>query len=147
MHVGRARLGPKRSIISCLTLFKSTPKLVRMKEFIVHVTLISILFMFQSITGECPMAGNSIYMDRLFISKQFPKFHSHFHYRNVDVSTFKELVRRWYPSEYSQAPKKKFAHRVLDDIKDSIAELEYYKYNVMKQKTDADFIASEKQNV
>jgi len=82
---------------------------------------------------ECPMAGNSIYMDRLFISKQFPKFHSHFHYRNVDVSSVKELVRRWYPGQYAQLPKKKWSHRVLDDIKDSIQELKYYRSSVFVQ--------------
>src|SRR4051812_30776901 len=81
------------------------------------------------------MAGNSIYMDRIFIAKQFPQFHSHFHYRNVDVSTIKELVRRWFPEEYSAAPKKKFSHRVLDDIADSIAELKYYRESVFKRPT------------
>ncbi len=79
------------------------------------------------------MAGNSIYMDRIFISSQFPKFHSHFHYRNIDVSTIKELVRRWHPNEYTKAPKKKWSHRVLDDIMDSISELNYYKTAVFKE--------------
>lgn len=87
---------------------------------------------------ECPMAGNSIYMDRIFIAKQFPKFHSHFHYRNIDVSTIKELVRRWFPDEYSQTPKKKFSHRVLDDILDSIAELKYYRSAVFRDTIDVE---------
>jgi oligoribonuclease len=78
------------------------------------------------------MAGNSIYVDRMFISKQFPQFHGHFHYRNVDVSTLKELIRRWYPDQYSKAPKKKFAHRVIQDIRDSIDELKYYRESVFK---------------
>ncbi|XP_021963916.1 oligoribonuclease isoform X2 [Folsomia candida] len=89
-------------------------------------------------TKECPMAGNSIYMDRIFIAKQFPKFHSHFHYRNIDVSTIKELVRRWFPDEYSQTPKKKFSHRVLDDILDSIAELKYYRSAVFRDTIDVE---------
>lgn len=87
------------------------------------------------------MAGNSIYMDRIFIAKQFPNFHSHFHYRNVDVSSLKELVRRWYPE--SDAPKKKFSHRVLDDITDSIAELKYYRNTVFRDPTDVSATVAE----
>jgi oligoribonuclease len=83
--------------------------------------------------GSCPMAGNSIFMDRLFIMNQMPEFHKHFHYRNVDVSSIKELVRRWYPKIYGESPTKKFLHRCLNDIEDSIAELQYYRSTVFRK--------------
>lgn len=77
--------------------------------------------------GKCPLAGNSVYMDRIFIRNHLPKVEEYLHYRIVDVSTVKELCRRWYPEMYKCAPKKKLAHRSLDDIKDSIQELKYYR--------------------
>ena len=84
------------------------------------------------------MGGNSIHMDRMFISKYLPKFHSHFHYRNVDVSSIKEVVKRWYPEEYYAAPKKRFEHRTLADIEDSIEELKYYRSAVFKSPVEKD---------
>jgi len=83
--------------------------------------------------GSCPMAGNSIFMDRIFIMNHMPEFHKHFHYRNVDVSSIKELVRRWYPKAYGESPTKKFLHRCLNDIEDSIAELQYYRSAVFRK--------------
>lgn len=74
-----------------------------------------------------PLAGNTIYMDRMFLRRYFPRVDDHLHYRIVDVSTIKELCRRWNPSVYKNAPKKKLKHRALDDIKESIEELKYYK--------------------
>ncbi|ODM94580.1 Oligoribonuclease, mitochondrial [Orchesella cincta] len=76
---------------------------------------------------ECPIAGNSIGIDRIFIAKQLPKVYAHLHYRSIDVSSIKELARRWYPAVMDAAPKKRWSHRVLDDIEDSIAELKYYR--------------------
>ena len=61
-----------------------------------------------------------------------PRFMNHLHYRVVDVSTIKELSRRWYPEEFAMTPKKKMAHRALDDIKESIEELRYYRQKVFK---------------
>ncbi|CAG7831852.1 unnamed protein product [Allacma fusca] len=83
--------------------------------------------------GVCPMAGNSIYLDRVFIQKYMPRFHSHFHYRSIDVSTVKELVRRWYPQDFTSTPAKVFAHRTMSDIEESIKELEYYRSTVFKE--------------
>ncbi|XP_050678875.1 oligoribonuclease, mitochondrial isoform X1 [Leptidea sinapis] len=80
----------------------------------------------------CPLGGNSVYMDRLFLRKYMPQLNNYLHYRNIDVSTIKELVKWWYPKEYSRVPNKKFAHRCLSDIMDSIEELKYYKHNVFK---------------
>jgi len=54
-----------------------------------------------------------------------PRLYSHFHYRSIDVSSIKELVRRWFPKEYHSAPRKRFIHRTIEDIEDSIAELKY----------------------
>jgi oligoribonuclease len=74
-----------------------------------------------------PLAGNSIGTDRMFLNWYMPELDSHLHYRNVDVSSIKELVRRWYPKVYFQLPKKSGDHRALADIRESIAELAYYR--------------------
>lgn len=74
-----------------------------------------------------PLAGNSIGTDRMFLNRYMPKLDSHLHYRNVDVSSIKELVRRWYPKVYFQLPKKSGGHRALADIRESISELVYYR--------------------
>jgi oligoribonuclease len=76
---------------------------------------------------SAPLAGNSIGTDRMFLNRYMPALDSHLHYRNVDVSSIKELVRRWYPKVYFQLPKKNGGHRALADIRESIAELIYYR--------------------
>jgi oligoribonuclease len=74
-----------------------------------------------------PLAGNTIGTDRMFIAKFMPRLDSHLHYRSVDVSSIKELARRWYPRIYFNAPGKHGGHRALADILESIRELEYYR--------------------
>jgi oligoribonuclease len=74
-----------------------------------------------------PLAGNSIGMDRRFLAAHLPQIEEYLHYRSVDVSTLKELCRRWYPEALHGAPKKAGGHRALDDIRESIAELAYYR--------------------
>jgi oligoribonuclease len=81
-------------------------------------------------TGKSPIAGNSIGMDRNFINRDMPRLGAFLHYRSVDVSSIKELARRWYPKVYFNAPKKTGNHRALGDIQDSIAELRYYRENI-----------------
>lgn len=76
-----------------------------------------------------PLCGNSVHQDRLFLRAYMPTLEEYLHYRNVDVSSIKELVHRWYPKEY-QAPPKKQLHRALDDIKESIEELRYYREQI-----------------
>lgn len=76
--------------------------------------------------GKSPMCGNSICQDRRFMIEQMPELEAFFHYRNLDVSTLKELARRWAPSVYS-SHKKKGAHLALDDIYESIDELKHYR--------------------
>ena len=78
------------------------------------------------------MAGNSVGQDARFLVKYMPKVMNHLHYRIVDVSTIKELSKRWYPNELEMRPQKKGAHRALDDIKESIEELVYYRKSVFK---------------
>jgi oligoribonuclease len=78
---------------------------------------------------EAPLCGNSIGQDRRFLHRYMPELNEWLHYRNVDVSTIKELVRRWYPEGY-QAPPKKNAHLALDDIRESIEELRHYRARV-----------------
>ena len=77
--------------------------------------------------GTVPLCGNSIGTDRRFLAVQLPEVEEWLHYRSVDVSTVKELVRRWYPGVLAAAPKKEGAHRALDDIRESVAELRYYR--------------------
>ncbi|RJO77599.1 oligoribonuclease [Nocardia panacis] len=77
--------------------------------------------------GTVPLAGNSIATDRGFLARDMPELDSHLHYRMIDVSSIKELCRRWYPRIYFGQPEKGLAHRALADIKESIRELEYYR--------------------
>ncbi len=77
--------------------------------------------------GTAPLAGNSIGTDRMFLNRQTPEFDSFLHYRNIDVSSFKEMARRWYPKIYFQLPKQDVSHRALSDIQESIMELRYYR--------------------
>lgn len=78
-----------------------------------------------------PLAGNSIGTDRMFLVKQMPELEKHLHYRNVDVSSLKELARRWYPRTYFNMPKKTGGHRALADILESIQELRYYRETIL----------------
>lgn len=77
-----------------------------------------------------PLAGNSIATDRSFIRAQMPRLDAALHYRMIDVSTVKELSRRWFPKAYYQQPEKGMAHRALADIVESIRELDYYRRSV-----------------
>ena len=77
-----------------------------------------------------PLCGNSIWKDRQFIERYMPAFDKHLHYRNIDVSTLKELARRWYPD--ASAPGKKETHRALDDIVESIEELRFYRKQLFR---------------
>ena len=79
--------------------------------------------------GTAPLCGNSVWKDRQFLERYMPGVIGHLHYRVVDVSTIKELVRRWYPAEY-HVPKKREVHRALDDIRESIEELKWYRGKV-----------------
>lgn len=82
--------------------------------------------------GVALLAGNSVGQDKLFLSRDMPAVIEHLHYRIVDVSTVKELVRRWYPNVYENVPEKTGNHRALGDISDSIAELAYYREHAFK---------------
>ena len=77
--------------------------------------------------ARAPLCGNSIGVDRRFLSLQLPEIEHYLHYRSIDVSTIKELAKRWYPGIYGHAPKKNGTHRALDDIRESVAELAYYR--------------------
>ena len=81
--------------------------------------------------GVVPLCGNSISVDRRFLHRYAPELESYFHYRSIDVSTLKELCRRWAPEVYAGRPQKLTAHRALDDVRESIAELKYYKENFL----------------
>lgn len=76
---------------------------------------------------SCPLAGNSVYMDRMFLHHYMPRLDQYLHYRIIDISTVKELCKRWNKDVFSKVPPKQLVHRGLDDIKESIQELQYYK--------------------
>jgi oligoribonuclease len=78
-----------------------------------------------------PLCGNSIHQDRRFLSRYMPTLDVYLHYRNIDVSTVKELVRRWYP-DGPEPPAKKHAHLALDDIRESIDELRFYRQHFFR---------------
>jgi oligoribonuclease len=85
-----------------------------------------------------PLCGNSIATDRGFLAREMPRFDAHLHYRMIDVSSIKELCRRWFPRTYFGQPAKGLAHRALADIKESIRELEYYRRTVFVPKPGPD---------
>ncbi len=81
---------------------------------------------------RAPLCGNSIGVDRRFLRRQLPTVDDYLHYRSIDVSSVKELCKRWYPSLYGRAPKKAGSHRALEDIRESVAELAYYRDNFFR---------------
>ncbi|MFV0318929.1 MAG: oligoribonuclease [Microbacterium sp.] len=85
---------------------------------------------FAPVEGKSPLAGNTIGTDRMFLAKYMPRLDRWLHYRNVDVSSIKELSRRWYPRAFFHAPEKNGGHRALADIRESIRELAYYRQAV-----------------
>jgi oligoribonuclease len=80
---------------------------------------------------KAPLAGSSVYVDRGFIARDMPELDAWLHYRLIDVSSIKELARRWYPRVYFNSPPKNGNHRALADIRESIAELRYYREAVL----------------
>ena len=76
---------------------------------------------------KAPLGGNTVGTDRGFLARDMPELEAHLHYRVIDVSSIKELSRRWYPRAYFNAPKKSGGHRALADIRETIAELRYYR--------------------
>ena len=92
----------------------------------------TLAFLQQHVPEPVPLAGNSIGTDRRFLAAQLPEIEQWLHYRSVDVSTIKELVRRWYPDVFAAAPAKTGGHRAMDDIRESVAELRYYRERVFR---------------
>jgi oligoribonuclease len=82
--------------------------------------------------ATAPLCGNSIGMDRRFLARYMPDLDKYFHYRSIDVSSFKELCRRWYPRVYRKRPNKAEQHRALGDIRESLAELRYYRETILR---------------
>jgi oligoribonuclease len=86
--------------------------------------------------GTAPLCGNSIGVDRRFLDAQLPDLDGYLHYRSIDVSSFKELCRRWYPALYRKRPGKAETHRALADVRESIAELAYYRAAMLRPATE-----------
>ena len=80
--------------------------------------------------NKAPLAGSSVHVDRIFLERDMPRVNAYLHYRIIDVSSLKEIVRRWYPRVYFASPTKTGNHRALGDIRDSINELKYYRASV-----------------
>jgi oligoribonuclease len=91
---------------------------------------------------KAPLCGNSIATDRTFIARYMPKLDDHLHYRMVDVSSIKELARRWYPKAYYNAPAKHGGHRALADIVESVTELRYYRAAILVPQPGPDTTAA-----
>jgi len=91
---------------------------------------------------KAPLCGNSIATDRAFLARDLPRLDEHLHYRMIDVSSIKELARRWYPRVYFASPAKAGGHRALADIKESITELRYYREAVFVPKPGPDTITA-----
>ncbi|MDZ4827005.1 MAG: oligoribonuclease [Actinomycetota bacterium] len=85
--------------------------------------------------GTTPLCGNSIGMDRRFLARYMPDLDNYLHYRSIDVSSLKELCRRWYPETYRKRPSKNEQHRALGDILESVAELRFYRENLFTPPT------------
>ncbi len=92
--------------------------------------------------GRAPLGGNSVGTDRTFLVRDMPELVAHLHYRVIDVSTIKELSRRWFPRAYFQAPPKTGNHRALGDIRDSIDELRYYRRAVFAAEPGPDSVTA-----
>ncbi|HEY4398411.1 MAG TPA: oligoribonuclease [Acidimicrobiia bacterium] len=87
--------------------------------------------------GTAPLCGNSIGVDRRFLDRYLPELDHYLHYRSIDVSSIKELCRRWYPAVYQKRPSKAETHRALDDIRESVTELRYYRDTIMRPPGEA----------
>jgi oligoribonuclease len=85
-----------------------------------------------------PLCGNSIGVDRRFLDQYLPTLDAYLHYRSVDVSSFKELCRRWHPEIYRKRPAKAETHRALDDVRESIAELRFYREHLFRPSETAE---------
>ncbi|GAB3596151.1 oligoribonuclease [Angustibacter peucedani] len=93
---------------------------------------------------RAPLAGNTVGTDRGFLARDMPELEQHLHYRIIDVSSIKELARRWYPRAYFNAPKKNGGHRALADIRESILELQYYRSAVFVESPGPDSATAKK---
>ncbi len=93
------------------------------------------------IAGSVPLCGNSIAMDRSFLVRHVPALDEYFHYRSIDVSTLKELCKRWYHDVYVARPQKVTAHRALDDIRESVEVLRYYREHIFRSASEVEALA------
>jgi len=91
---------------------------------------------------KAPLAGSSVYVDRIFLRRDMPRVDSYLHYRIIDVSSLKELARRWYSRTYFASPLKTGNHRALGDTRDSIDELRYYRQAILVQSPGPDTLAA-----
>ena len=84
--------------------------------------------------GVAQLAGNAVYTDMIFMQKYMPRITAHLHYRIVDVSSIKEVCRRWFPRDYGRTPRKTGNHTAMGDIEDSLEELKYYRTKIFKKR-------------
>lgn len=91
---------------------------------------------------KAPLCGSSVYVDRGFLARDMPALDAHLHYRVLDVSSFKEVIKRWYPAVYHASPDKHGGHRALADTRESIAELRYYRETVLVPEPGPDSVTA-----
>lgn len=130
IHAGEEALANMPEVVQTMHAESGLTELVRGSKLTVAEAEQQVLEYVRTHVPEpatAPLAGNSIATDRGFLARDMPALDAHLHYRIVDVSSIKELVRRWYPRIYYAKPDKGMAHRALADIRESISELAYYR--------------------
>jgi oligoribonuclease len=134
VHVDERDLEAMDDVVKNMHASSGLTELVRRSAFTLeHAGEMTLEFISRYVEpGTTPLAGNSIGTDRRFLAKHLPAIESYASYRSVDVSSIKELCRRWYPDAFEQAPRKKGAHRALQDIYESIEELRYYRQTIFR---------------
>ena len=130
LHADEEQLSDMEDVVAEMHAGNGLIELIRRSEVsVAEATAQTMAFLQAHISepGTVPLCGNSIGTDRQFLARHMSEVDQFLHYRCVDVSTVKELCRRWHPEAFEQRPEKADAHRALDDIHESIAELRYYR--------------------
>ena len=135
LHAPEVALEAMEQIVAEMHAKSGLDAAIRASEITVEQAEAEVLAFVRRLVPEArtaPLAGNSVHADRAFLARYMPTLERYLHYRNVDVSTVKELVRRWYPGLLDRAPEKTGDHRALADIRESIAELRWYRDQVFR---------------
>lgn len=132
VHASEAELAEMGELVTNMhTSSGLLPEIRASKVSVAEAEAATLAFLAEHVeAGTTPLAGNSISTDRRFLARYMPKLEAFLHYRIVDVSTIKELAKRWHPEVAASAPGKNTGHRAMADIKDSVAELAHYRQHI-----------------